>query len=140
MKRLSRLVICVLLIGQASCSREPKPTDAALPNRIAGKWKHTRQNGEPVTIKPGATGLLEFRADGTLAYEEVTEIRVDGKVDSLNVKPSQGKYRFLDGENIEIEGEDRGQIKTWSVKAALKDNFLTLHKPYGQVDEFERVP
>jgi hypothetical protein len=142
MKRLSLLPVGFLLLGLLSCSQAPKPGDPKpkLDTQVVGKWKHIRANEKPVTIQKDETGLIEIRADGTMTYEEVTEIKVDNKVDTRNVKRSQGKYRFLDDENMEIEGEDRGQIKKWTVKVALRDNVLSLHKLYGQVDEFERVP
>ena len=140
MRRLCLLAIGALLLGLASCSRAPQPADSGLAARVVGKWKLVRESGKPSTVSPPATGLIEFRADGTITYEEITQIEVNGKADPPTAKQSQGKYRFLDGETIEIEGEDRGQVKTWSVKAAVKDKVLTLHKPYGQVDEFERVP
>ena len=142
MQRFLFLPIACILLGLLSCSQ--KPTSGALIAKIStevvGKWKLIREDGKPATLKKGATGIIEIRADGTLTYEEITEISSDNKVESLNIKQSHGKYHFLDAENMEIEGEDRGQTKKWTVKVSLKDNILTMHKPSGQVDDFERVP
>jgi len=142
MNRLLSLLFGILLLGLLSCSQNSKPGDSKpkLSGQVVGKWKHIRENGNPVTIQKDETGLIEIRPDGTITYEEITEIKFDDKIDSRKVKHSEGKYRFIDDENMEIEGEDRGSIKKWTVKVVLKDNVMTLQKPYGQVDDFERMP
>lgn len=142
MNRLRLLLICFLLLSLPACSQNPAPgvPESRLREQVVGKWKHIRENGKPVTIQKDETGRIEIRADGTITYEEITEIKTNGKLDSRKVKQSQGKYRFIDNENMEIEGEDRGTTKKWTVKVILKDSILTLHKPHGQVDEFERLP
>ena len=125
------------LLAVPACSRPPTPEEAAA--RVVGTWKHVRENGELVQPRTGVSGLLQFGADGAITYEQVTEVETAGKTPTRQVKPTTGTYRFLDAETLEITGDDRGQVKTWAVRAVLAGKSLTLHKPHGQVDEFERL-
>ncbi|QDU24105.1 hypothetical protein [Urbifossiella limnaea] len=127
----------LVLLALPACTRPITPEQASA--RLVGIWQHVRQNGQPVPPRTDVSGLMEIEPGGVLKREAPVEVYAAGVLQSRNVQKVEDRFRFLDGETMEVTGNDRGQVRTWRVRAVLAGTRLTLHKPDGVVDDYDRI-
>ena len=104
-----------LVVMIAGCGSKPK-------DLIVGKWKTSRKMGDKTF-----ESTMEFTSDGKVKSS------VEGKI------VVEGKYKFLDDSNLEMEVSAQGQTMTEKVKieSITKEKMVTSDKN-GKL-EFTRV-
>jgi uncharacterized protein (TIGR03066 family) len=110
---------CAVLLGVAAAT----PVRAADKNKdlIVGKWR---------AEKDGAVMTVEFTKDGAM------KLNAEKGGQKINF---DGKYKFVDDDNIEVEMTFMGQTKKEKNKVAINKDELTLTDPEGKVETFKKV-
>jgi uncharacterized protein (TIGR03066 family) len=116
----STLLSCAalfLLTGFAPLLAADKPKDL-----IMGKWEK-EQDKQKVTLEFAKDGILKVH----LAGNDGTNIDVNGK------------YTFVDDDNMEVEVTYMGETKKEKVKVAVTKEELTTTDGSGKKETFKRV-
>jgi uncharacterized protein (TIGR03066 family) len=114
------LIAVVVLSTLASAGAQDK--DKAKPkDLIVGKWEPADDGGKGIVI--------EFTKDGALRF-------------SYKDQTFDGKYTFLDDDNIDVELTALGQTKKTKMKVKVtKDELITIEDSGGKTKEgkFKRI-
>jgi len=115
MRMMRVCLVGVLALFLASCGSD-KPKDL-----IVGKWKGKEKmpDGKEVDVK------VEFTKDGTVKMTQ-GDLTIDGK------------YKFVDDNNIEMEATILGQTQKQKMKVEVTKDKLKTTDEKGDVDEFTR--
>jgi uncharacterized protein (TIGR03066 family) len=110
--------VCLLILAglPGTFADDPKPKDA-----IVGKWICTE--GET------KDALVEFTKDGV--------VKVSLKLGDQDLK-FEGKYKFLDDDNIEVEITAGGETHKEKNKVKISKDDMTLTDPKGKEEKFKR--
>ncbi len=112
MRTAKCLVILCAAVMLAADANKPK-------DQIVGKWEPADAQGKVV---------IEFTKDGMVKVSVAgTEVKIEGK------------YKFLDDENMQIDLTVMGQSKSDKLKVAIDKDELTTTDSQGKTDKMRRV-